>query len=290
MQTTDNKPLIGFIGQGFIGSAYSNNFESRGYKVVRYDITEKWRGNKDAIKTCDLVFVAVPTPTTPKGFDDSILIDAIGITGDQPIVIKSTVLPSTPRKIQTMHPGKVIMHSPEFLTEQTAQHDADNPLRNIIGYVTGFDDIRANAAAQLALSVLPKAPYELVTTAETASLIKYGGNCFLYSKVMLMNALYDIAASVGADWNTVTNAITNDPRIGNTHMTVSHLGGRGAGGNCFVKDFAAFREMYNDLCKDFPHAADAVNYMKGMEKFNLDLLKETNKSQQIVRGVYGEQF
>jgi len=284
----NTKPTIGFIGQGFIGSAYSANFESRGYQVVRYDITEKWRGNKEQIKTCDLVFVAVPTPTTPKGFDSSILEDALTVTGDQIIVIKSTIPPNLPRELQTKYPNKVILHSPEFLTEVTAQHDADHPLRNIVGYVAGFDDFKAKAAAELALSVLPKAPYELITTAETASLIKYGGNCFLYSKVMLMNTLFDLSAANGANWEEMTDAMGNDPRIGKTHMHVAHLGGRGAGGNCFVKDMAAYREMYEKHCTNSPHAQNALEYLKQMEKFNLDLLKETNKSQNLVKGVYGQ--
>jgi predicted dinucleotide-binding enzyme len=30
------KPLIGFIGQGFIGKNYANDFEKRGYEVIRY--------------------------------------------------------------------------------------------------------------------------------------------------------------------------------------------------------------------------------------------------------------
>jgi 6-phosphogluconate dehydrogenase len=31
-----NKEKIGFIGTGWIGSNYADNFESRGFKVIRY--------------------------------------------------------------------------------------------------------------------------------------------------------------------------------------------------------------------------------------------------------------
>ena len=288
MQTNDNKPLIGFIGQGFIGSAYSNNFENRGYTVVRYDITEKYRANRDQIKNCDIVFVAVPTPTTLSGFDASILEDALQATGEQIVVIKSTVLPNTPRDLQTKFPGKIILHSPEFLTEDTAQHDADHPLHNIVGYVSGFDEERARNAAKLALSVLPKAAYELITTAETASLIKYGSNCFFYSKVLLMNTLYDLTDSHGANWDEVAGAIGNDPRVGKSHLVVVHKGGRGAGGNCLFKDFAAYREMYQKSCQHLPHGETAIKYLEQIEKFNRELLARSNKSQQIVRAVYGD--
>ena len=64
---------IGFIGQGFIGKNYADDFERRGFSVTRYSLEEPYRGNKEKIKECDIVFIAVPTPTTPEGFDDSIL-------------------------------------------------------------------------------------------------------------------------------------------------------------------------------------------------------------------------
>ncbi len=282
-----SKPLIGFIGQGFIGDAYANNFESRGYKVVRYDLSDRYRGNKEAIKGCDIVFVAVPTPTTPQGFDASILEDAISATGDQVVVIKSTILPSIPRRLQEKNPGKTILHSPEFLRAATAQQDADHPERNIVGFVKGFDDAKARKAAELVMSILPKAPYELITTAEAASIIKYGGNVFLFSKVMMMNALYDVASSSESDWGEIAQAIAADPRIGPSHMNASDQGGRGAGGPCFPKDFAAFRELYRQACGTLPHGEDASAYLEAMEKFNRNLLAESGKSKDIIKGIYG---
>ena len=70
---SNTKPLIGFIGQGFIGKNYADDFEQRNYKVVRYALEGTYAGNKDRIKECDIVFIAVPTPTTPEGFDLSIV-------------------------------------------------------------------------------------------------------------------------------------------------------------------------------------------------------------------------
>ena len=67
-----SKIKIGFIGQGYVGKNYADDFERRGYKVVRYALEEPYRKNKEQIRDCDLVFIAVPTPTTPKGFDESI--------------------------------------------------------------------------------------------------------------------------------------------------------------------------------------------------------------------------
>ena len=88
----NKKPLIGFIGQGFVGKAYADDFENRGFKNVRYALEEPYRNNKDLIKDCDIVFIAVPTPTTEKGFDDSIIRGAVKLVGKGKIaVIKSTI-------------------------------------------------------------------------------------------------------------------------------------------------------------------------------------------------------
>src|SRR5580692_663281 len=86
-----NKPLIGFIGQGWIGKAYADNFEERGYEVVRYALEKPYIKNKDKIAECDIVFIAVWTPTTPKGFDSSVVENVLPLVGEGKIaVLKST--------------------------------------------------------------------------------------------------------------------------------------------------------------------------------------------------------
>ncbi len=57
---------IGFIGQGWIGKNYADDFEKRGFEVVRYAQEEPYIKNKEAIADCDIVFIAVPTPSTPE--------------------------------------------------------------------------------------------------------------------------------------------------------------------------------------------------------------------------------
>jgi predicted dinucleotide-binding enzyme len=70
---------IGFIGQGWIGKNYADNFVDRGYSVVRYALEQPYSDNKDSIKECPIVFIAVPTPTTKQGFDDSYVRDALTV-------------------------------------------------------------------------------------------------------------------------------------------------------------------------------------------------------------------
>lgn len=52
------KPTIGFIGQGWIGKHYADDFERRGFSVVRYSREAEHHGNMKVIAKCDIVFIA----------------------------------------------------------------------------------------------------------------------------------------------------------------------------------------------------------------------------------------
>jgi len=47
---------IGFIGQGWVGKHYADDFENRGYKVIRYSQEEPHINNDNKIRECDIVF------------------------------------------------------------------------------------------------------------------------------------------------------------------------------------------------------------------------------------------
>ncbi|MBU4347643.1 hypothetical protein KKF23_03785 [Patescibacteria group bacterium] len=282
---------IGFIGQGWIGKNYADNFEERGYNVIRYGLEESYANNGDKIKECDIVFIAVPTPTTPRGFNGSILRDAVKLTGEGKIaVIKSTILPGTTESIQEENSRIFVLHSPEFLTESTAAYDAAHPNRNIIGIPR--DDEIYQQAAKTVLSVLPRAPYELVCSAREAELVKYMGNCFLYLKVVYVNMLYDLAKSFGCRWETMAEALAKDSRIGSSHLKPVHAsghvdegkGGRGAGGHCFIKDFAAFTKLYEEQVGD----KRGIAVLEAIKEKNLDLLVSSGKDLDLLAGVYGQ--
>ena len=225
------KPTIGFVGQGFIGSAYSDDFERRGYKVIRYSL-DKFVENKEKIAECDITFIAVPTPSTPDGFDYSIVENVLQLIGKEKIaVIKSTVLPGTTEKLQEKYPDIYLFHSPEFLTEKTAIYDAANPARNIVGYTE-----KSFSKSQNVMNVLPPAPFESIVPVKEAELVKYAGNCWFYFKIVFMNTVYDLSQKLGIDYESVINMMAADKRIGRSHLDVVHQGGRGAGGRCLLPD------------------------------------------------------
>ena len=279
--------LIGFIGQGFVGKSMADSFEERGYSVVRYSLEPEYAENKDSIKNCDVVFIAVPTPTTPKGFDNSLVKKVIKLVGHGKIaVIKSTILPGTTSKIQKENSKLYVMHSPEFLTEANVVFETANPERNVIGIPKDTAVFREKA--EFVMSLLPKSPYSLVCSSEEAELVKYAGNSFLYLKIVFVNILYDYSKKIGADWDKIAEATGRDPRIGKSHMKPYHKTsgkvGRGAGGHCFMKDFETFIEGYSKLNKK---DISGINFLKSGRNKNLSLLLSTRKDLDLLSGIYG---
>lgn len=281
---------IGFIGQGFIGKHMADDFVERGYDVVRYALEEPYASNRDAIAECELVFIAVPTPTTPDGFDCSILESVLPLIGAGHVaIIKSTIVPGTTERLQALFPDIYLMHSPEFLREKQAAVDTRQPQRTIIGLPKRSAEYEA--LAKKVVAVLPPAPYELICNAAEAELIKYAGNTFLAMKVVYMNLIYDLAVATGASYATIAEAMAADPRIGTSHMQVidssGHQGavaGRGAGGHCFPKDLAALREVYESLVTDDQAGQELF---RALEKKNNQLLLNTGKDLDLLKGIYG---
>lgn len=275
---------IGCIGQGFVGKNIANDFENRGYSVVRYALEPAYALNRDQIAACDLVFVGVPTPTTPEGFDYSTVENVIKLTGPGSIVvIKSTLLPGTTRSLQDMYTDRVILFSPEFLSEETAAYDVAHPMFNIIGLA--YDSAGHRKAADAVMQVLPKSDHNYVVSAQAAELFKYTHNLNGYMRVVLSNLMHDVAEEINADWADVKSIIDADPMMSPYYNSPVHKKGRGAGGHCFVKDMAAFRGFFEKM---IPEDKNGAAVFKAMEKKNLELLAASNKSQDLVEGVYGK--
>ncbi len=275
---------IGFIGQGFVGKNIANDIESRGYTVVRYALEAEYVGNREAIKECDIVFIAVPTPSTPEGFDYGIVERNLSLVQQGGVVVvKSTLIPGTTKTLQDKFPHLVILFSPEFLCEATAAYDAAHPIFNIIGL--SYDSAAHRKSAEQVMRILPQSDHNFIIRAHAAELFKYTHNIHGYFRVMLSNILYDTASAVGADWADMKLIMDIDPMMSPYYNAPVHKGGRGAGGNCFVKDMAAFRALYEAECGT---DTKGLAILTAMEAKNLELLRATGKSADIVAGVYGK--
>jgi len=281
------KITVGFIGQGFIGKNMADDFAARGYPVVRYD-KERYATNRDKIRACPFVFIAVPTPSTSRGFDDSIVRAVLKLVGDgKTAIIKSTIKVGSTEKYQKLFPKKYILHSPEFLTEKNAAQDTKFPPRNVIGYTQ-----KSKKMAAAVLKLLPSSPHNFLVGSREAELAKYMGNNFLFLKVVFANIVYNLARRKKVDYDVVADIVGHDARIGKSHLAVKHRStstaqaGRGAGGHCFLKDMAAFVEMYGEGAHRRQQDKAAANLLNYIVKFNNQLLIDTKKDLDILRGVY----
>jgi UDP-glucose 6-dehydrogenase len=291
----DNNTLkIGFIGQGFVGKAYADDFEARGFSVVRYALEEPYVRNKEQISECDIVFISVPTPTVPEDngqsedvvlsvrFDYSAVLSTISLVGVGKIaLIKSTLLPGTTEKIQREFPDRIILFSPEFLRARFAKEEAANPLMNVIGM--SIDDEVHREAAEKVMNMLPKSAHQQICSSTEAEIVKYTHNCRAYAKIVMANVFYDIAQKLGCNWEEVLSAMNADPWFSNMYNDPVHSGKRGVGGYCFIKDFAAFREFYESTVGDDAGAS----MLSAIEKKNLELLRKSGKDKELLEGVYG---
>jgi len=278
---------IGFIGQGWIGKNYADDFENRGYEAVRYSNEKPYIKNKNKIKDCDIVFVAVPTPTTPEGFDDGIVRSVMKLIGKgKTVVIKSTIVPGTTESIQKENPDIFVLHSPEFLTESMVKHDVANPWHNLIG-IPKQNGIYELKAAEV-LAILPPARFiTKICPAKETELFKYGRNCFFFTKVIFMNLFYDLALKNGCRWETLREIMAADPWIGEMHISPVHKSGRGAGGHCLIKDFAAFIDLYKKYVKN---DKKGIEVLLANEAKNIELLVNSKKDLDLLNGVYGKKI
>ncbi len=198
-------------------------------------------------------------------------------------VIKSTLLPGTTDALRTKYPNLTIVFSPEFLCESTAAKDAREPIFTILGIVKG--DARYEESAKTLLTVLPKGRSTHIVPTHSAELFKYIHNIHGYARVVLANMFYDLGTEHGVDWSDVEAMMNVDPMMSPYYNSPVHKSGRGAGGHCFIKDMAAFRSQYVEMLKD---DTLGISLLTTLEAKNNELLKESHKDQDLLRGVYGE--
>lgn len=229
---------IAIIGHGFVGKAVEYGFTNNDVETVIIDpIYGTTVENDLGLPTnYDFIFVCVPTPFGEDGAIDRTIFDKVMkhlmkfMLINTVIVIKSTI---TPDIAQDYDLGGVI-YNPEFLTEGFAKADFVRPKFHIMG---GDDqDVDQLAFLYDQYSLCDPAPIHRMSMVE-ASLVKYGINAFLATKITFFNQLYDAAEDAGANYSTIMKAIAADPRIGPSHTKVPGFDGKqGYGGACFPKD------------------------------------------------------
>jgi len=139
---------------------------------------------------------------------------------------------------------------PEFLREGQAIGDTQHPDRVVIG--------TENKKAEDLLMQLhePLHGERVLTTIETAEMIKYAANSFLATKISFANAIAELSEKLGAKGPQVLEGIGLDKRIGKAFLNA----GVGYGGSCFPKDVKALIAIARDQDYDFTLLKDVEGY------------------------------
>ena len=237
----------------------------------------------DAVKAGDAIFICVGTPPLPNGDADLSAIDhvarMIATESDSPklVVEKSTVPARTGQELKRAlsvyarksHVSFHVASNPEFLREGTAVEDFLHPDRIVVGVESESAERQLKEIYQPVLdrkfncpvhvNSCPEgpAPQWLVTTINSAELIKHASNSFLALKISYANMVADLAEKLGADINEVVRAMGLDPRIGRSFLSA----GLGFGGFCLPKDLQAFVHLAERSGVDF-------SMLREVEKIN----------------------
>ena len=202
-------------------------------------------GYDEAIGECDLVFIAVGTPSRRgdghadlKYVYQAVRELAPWLRGYTVIVDKSTVPVGTARNVRRIvmeenpEADFEVASNPEFLREGAALSDFMRPDRVVIGVETE----RAEQALRELYQPLNLIETPMVVTdLESAELIKYAANAFLATKISFINEMSALCEAVNADVHAVARGIGLDGRIGSKFLHP----GPGYGGPCLPKDTRA---------------------------------------------------
>jgi UDPglucose 6-dehydrogenase len=154
-----------------------------------------------------------------------------------------------------------VVSNPEFLREGTAIVDFLHPDRIVVG---ASNDRSADVMRSIYEPLTSGSYYErpgalqggcsaehpaklLVTSTQSAEIIKHASNAFLAMKISFINAVANLAEAVDADIEDIAAGIGLDSRIGPKFLRA----GLGYGGSCFPKDVAAFHWVAQERGVDF---------------------------------------
>ena len=181
---------------------------------------------RQAIHETELSFICVGTPSQPNGNLDLRYIrricEQIGAAlkskdGRHPVVIRSTILPGTMRKIviPTLEEfsGKKaaidfgVCNNPEFLREGSAVQDFRCPPMTVIGELD-------QASGDMLASLYTQVDAPLIRTdLEPAEMVKYVNNSWHALKIGFTNEIGNLCKSLGIDAHEVMKIFCQDHKL-----------------------------------------------------------------------------
>ena len=203
----------------------------------------------NAIRSSEMIFIAVNTPTKTTGAGAGMAADlkyvesctrniARVANNDKVIIEKSTLPVRTAEKIKEILDSEnksikyEILSNPEFLAEGTAIDDLFKSDRVLIGHEsTKTGMIAAKALIDIYSRWIPMEKI-LTTNVWSSELSKLASNAMLAQRISSINSLSALCEKTGAKITELSKAIGMDKRIGPDFLNASV----GFGGSCFKKD------------------------------------------------------
>jgi UDPglucose 6-dehydrogenase len=207
---------------------------------------------QDGVGSSLVIFIAVGTPSNDDGSADLRSVEEVAkeiaryMDGYKVVVVKSTVPVGTCRRLKQLiqehqlRPAPFdIVSNPEFQREGSAIEDFMRPDRVTIG----AESEQAIAIMKDIYSALYliETPF-VITSLETAEMVKYAANAFLATKITFINEIANLCEVTGADVHHVARAMGLDGRIGKKFLHP----GPGYGGSCFPKDTRALSRIAHE--------------------------------------------
>ncbi|GAB3869816.1 UDP-glucose/GDP-mannose dehydrogenase family protein [Hymenobacter segetis] len=233
----------------------------------------------EAIKDCDVAFIAVGTPPGEDGSADLkyVLAVARGIGESMNsygvIVTKSTVPVGTAAKVRVEIEQALakrganvefdVASNPEFLKEGAAIDDFLKPDRIVVGIASErAEEVMTKLYKPFLLNGHPIIFMDI----PSAEMTKYAANSMLATKISFMNDVANLCEIMGADVNMVRRGIGSDARIGTKFI----YPGIGYGGSCFPKDVKALIKTAQENGYDMQvlRAVESVNEDQKSVLFN----------------------
>lgn len=204
----------------------------------------------EAVFGTDVTFVSVGTPTAPDGGCDYRFIEAAARTMAAGLARKSefhvfvmrcSIPPGTTMKVMTPILEEVsgkklgvdfgVAFNPEFLREGVAVADFYAPPKTVIGATC------ARTAEMLREIYAPVDEQPILTSIETAEMVKYVDNVWHATKVCFANEVGRLAKSQGVDSHAVMDVFCQDTKL---NLSPYYLKpGFAYGGSCLPKEVRA---------------------------------------------------
>jgi UDPglucose 6-dehydrogenase len=247
----NDRPKIDLLQQGKV-SIHEPGLEDIVIKNMKEGRLRFSPNIDEGVTSSLVIFIAVGTPSNDDGSADLRAVEEVAkeiaryMDGYKVVVVKSTVPVGTCRRLKQLiqdhqvRPSPFdIVSNPEFQREGSAIEDFMRPDRVTLG----AESEQAIAIMKDIYSALYliETPF-VITSLETAEMIKYAANAFLATKVTFINEIANLCERVGSDVYHVARAMGLDGRIGKKFLHP----GPGYGGSCFPKDTRALSRIAHE--------------------------------------------